>query len=74
MMDHVDYFRDLVGCDHIGLGSDYDGISAAPVEIDDTSKVPRVAQALLARGYSEADIRKILGQNFLRVFRAVIGE
>lgn len=74
MMDHIDYFRGLVGCDHIGLGSDYDGISAAPVEIDDTSKVPRVTEALVARGYSEADIRKILGLNFLRVLREVIGK
>ena len=74
MMDHIDYFRDLVGCNHIGLGSDYDGISAAPVEIDDTSKVPRITEALLARGYPEADIRKILGLNFLRVLRAVVGE
>jgi membrane dipeptidase len=63
----------LVGIDHVGIGSDWDGISTVPAGLEDVSKMPSLTAALLARGYSEQDVKKILGGNFLRVLREVIG-
>ncbi|MBI4461970.1 MAG: membrane dipeptidase [Acidobacteria bacterium] len=66
ILEHIDYVVKLVGVDHVGLGSDFDG-AWMPEGMDDTSHLPRLTQALLDRGYSEADIKKILGGNTLRV-------
>ena len=58
--------------DHVGLGSDFDGVSGAtPESIDSAADLPKISQALLDRGYNAGDIRKILGGNLLRVFRDV---
>lgn len=70
LLDHLDYIVHLVGVDHVGLGSDFDGISSAPQGLDDVSSFPNLTRALVQRGYSEKDIDKILGGNFIRVFRA----
>lgn len=67
--DHIDYLRDQAGVDHIGLGSDFDGISAVPEGLEDISTYPALLAELLRRGYSEADVAKIAGENVLRVMR-----
>ena len=74
VIDHIDHVARVAGVDHVGLGSDFDGFGAGPVGLEDASRLPRITARLLARGYSEADVRKILGQNFMRVFAANIGE
>jgi membrane dipeptidase len=71
--DHIDHIVNLVGDDYVGLGSDYDGVYAMPAGLDDCSKVPNITKELMARGYSEKSIRKILGGNFMRVFEEVCG-
>ena len=71
VVDHIDHVRKIAGIDAIGIGSDFNGITCAPQGLDDVSKFPNLTRALLERGYSEADIRKIYGGNFLRVMRAV---
>ena len=73
LVDHIDYVVKLVGPDHVGLGSDFDGMSSTPIGLDDCSKVPLITKELVERGYSEKDIKKILGGNFIRVFREVCG-
>jgi membrane dipeptidase len=70
LMDHLDHIVKLVGVDHVGLGSDFDGISSSPKGLDDVSDFPNITKALMERGYSKKDIRKILGENFIRVFKA----
>ena len=70
LIDHIDYIVRLVGVDHVGLGSDFDGISSAPKELKDVTSMPLITKALLQRGYSKTDIKKILGENFIRVFKA----
>ncbi len=69
IIDHIDHVVKLVGPDHVGLGSDFDGASM-PEGMDDCSHLPRITDALLRKGYSEDDIRKILGGNLLRVMEA----
>jgi membrane dipeptidase len=68
---HIDYIRNLVGVDHIALGSDFDGIEQTPVGLEDVSRFPALTLALLTHGYSPSDVRKINGGNFLRVFSQV---
>jgi membrane dipeptidase len=70
LLDHIDYIVKLVGVDYVGLGSDFDGIDSAPAGLDGVEDFPKITEALLKRGYSEKDIKKILGGNFLRVFKA----
>jgi membrane dipeptidase len=70
LIDHIDHIVGLAGIDHVGLGSDFDGIESAPRELDDVSDMPLVTKALWERGYSRQDIEKILGGNFIRVFAA----
>ncbi len=70
LMDHIDYIVKLVGVDHVGLGSDFDGINLTPLQLDDVTGLPVITKALVDRGYSKKDIRKILGGNFLRVLKA----
>ena len=70
LIDHIDHIAKVAGVDHVGLGSDFDGVSGAtPQGIDSAADLPKITQALLDRGYSADDIRKILGGNLLRVFR-----
>jgi membrane dipeptidase len=69
LIDHIDHIAKVAGVDHVGLGSDFDGVSGAtPQGIDSAADLPKITQALLDRGYSAGDIRKILGGNVLRVF------
>ncbi|PYP70652.1 MAG: membrane dipeptidase, partial [Gemmatimonadetes bacterium] len=68
--DHIDYLRRVVGVDHVGLGSDFDGITEVPVGLEDVSKFPDLIAELLRRGWSEEDVRKVAGLNALRVLRA----
>ncbi|HXW55736.1 MAG TPA: dipeptidase [Candidatus Cybelea sp.] len=69
IIDHIDHAVKLVGSDHVGLGSDFDGANM-PFGMDDVSHLPQITDALLKRGYSETDIEKILGGNTLRVMEA----
>jgi membrane dipeptidase len=70
LMQHIEYIIQLVGVDYVGLGSDFDGIESTPQELDDVTTYPLITKALVEKGYSEKDIDKILGGNFLRVLRA----
>ena len=71
VVDHIDYIINLIGEDHVGIGSDFDGISIAPKGLSDVSYMPAITKELTKRGYSETTIRKILGDNVLRVFTEV---
>lgn len=72
VLDHIDHVKNLVGIDYIGIGSDYDGVGdSLPIGLKDVSSYPNLIQGLLDRGYSEADIDKILNKNFIRVWREV---
>jgi membrane dipeptidase len=72
LIDHIDHIAKVAGVDHVGLGSDFDGVSGAtPQGIDSAADLPKITQALLDRGYSAEDINKILGGNLMRVFREV---
>jgi len=72
--DHIDHALKIAGIDHVGIGSDFDGIAASANGLEDVSKMPALVVVLLERGYSENDLEKILGENFLRVVREVPGE
>jgi membrane dipeptidase len=67
--DHIDHIRKVAGIDHIGLGGDFDGITDVVQGLEDVSKYPDLTAELLRRGYSDADVKKIIGQNVLRVMR-----
>lgn len=67
LIDHIDHMVKLVGADHVGLGADYDGAESYPKGLDDVSKYPLITEALLQRGYSGKDVKKILGGNFIRL-------
>ncbi|WP_350448955.1 dipeptidase [Paracidobacterium acidisoli] len=70
LIDHIDHIAEVAGIDHAGLGSDFDGVGGQlPQGIDSAADLPKITAALMARGYSAQDCRKILGGNFLRVFR-----
>ncbi len=72
LIDHIDHIAKVAGIDHVGLGSDFDGVSGAtPQGIDSAADLPKITQALLDRGYSAVDIKKVLGENLLRVFGEV---
>lgn len=70
LIDHIDYLVKLAGIDHVGLGSDLDGISNTPQGIEDVTNYPLITKELMKRGYSKKNIKKILGKNFLRVYQA----
>ncbi len=70
IIEHIDHVVKLVGADHVGLGSDFDG-ATMPEGMEDCSKLPRLTETLLQKGYSEEDVRKILGGNILRVMGEV---
>lgn len=69
LLDHLDHIVRLIGVDHVGLGSDFDGINSTPIELNDVSDMPLITKALMERGYSKNDIKKILGGNFIRIFK-----
>jgi membrane dipeptidase len=69
----IDHIVKIAGIDHVGIGSDFDGVPSVPSGLEDVSKMPNLTAALLKRGYSEKDIQKIMGENFLRVVREVVG-
>jgi membrane dipeptidase len=69
IVDHIDHVAKVAGVDHVGLGSDFDG-ATMPLGMEDASKLPKLTEALLKKGYSEADVLKILGGNLLRVMEA----
>lgn len=70
LIDHIAHIAKVAGIDHVGLGSDFDGVPSLPTGIEDVSKLPNITYELLKRGYTEKDIRKVLGENFLRVMAA----
>lgn len=72
--DHIDHAVKIAGIDHVGIGSDFDGVSGPPNGLDDVSKMPALIEVLLERGYADRDLKKILGGNTLRVIREVIGK
>lgn len=69
VVDHIDHVVELVGIDHVGIGSDFDGISVCPEGLEDVSKIGVVFEEMRRRGYSETEIAKVAGENFLRVLR-----
>ena len=72
LIDQIDHVAQVAGIDHVGLGSDFDGVSGAtPQGIDSVADLPRITEALLQRGYTAEQIKKILGENLLRVFAQV---
>lgn len=73
VVDHIDHVIQLVGPDHVGLGSDFDGIEAAVPGLDDVASYPRLTESLLSRGYGDNLVAKILGGNLLRLLRTVLG-
>jgi membrane dipeptidase len=70
VVDHIDHIRKVAGIDHIGIGSDFDGITSTPVGLEDVSTFPALVGELLKRGYKDDEVKKILGLNILRVMRA----
>jgi len=73
VVDHIDHVVCLVGPDHVGLGSDFDGIPSTPAGLEDVTKMPNITVELFKRGYSEEDIKKVLGENHLRLMKEVLG-
>lgn len=71
LIDHIDHIAKVAGVDHVGLGSDFDGVNTLPAEIDSVADLPKITAELMKRGYSPTDVKKILGGNLLRVFKAV---
>ena len=71
VVDHIQHVRDVAGIDHVGLGGDFDGVGSLPEGVEGVDAYPRILAALMANGWSEADIRKLAGENVLRVMRAV---
>ena len=69
LVDHIEHIIKVAGIGHVGLGSDYDGVPLLPDGLGDVSKFPNITAELLRRGYSEADIRLVLGENLMRAFR-----
>ncbi len=70
LIQHIEYIIHLVGVDYVGLGSDFDGITITPLQLDDVTTYPVITKALVDKGYNRKDINKILGGNFLRVLKA----
>jgi membrane dipeptidase len=70
IVDHIDHAAKVAGVDHVGLGSDFDG-ATMPIGMDDAAQLPKLTTALMAKGYSAADVEKILGANILRVMEQV---
>ena len=71
VVDHIEHVMKVAGPDAVGLGTDFDGIPDPPAGLEDVSKLPRITEELLRRGHSEPEVRKVLGENFLRFFARV---
>lgn len=69
VVDHIDHIAKVAGVEHVGIGSDFDGVSTLPAQLEDVATYPLITQALLDRGYSEEQIKQIMGQNLMRVLR-----
>jgi len=69
--DRIEHVINVAGADHVGLGSDWDG-GCRPTSLEDSSKLPNLTRELVARGYSEEEIKKVMGGNFLRVLNKVL--
>ena len=69
--DHIDHLANLAGVDHVGIGSDFDGIEVTPLGMEDVSTYPALFAELSRRGWNEAELRKLAGENILRVMREV---
>jgi membrane dipeptidase len=67
--DHIEHLRDVAGVDHVGLGSDFDGISSTPVGLEDVSTFPALLAELIRRGWSDGDVKRVAGLNLLRAMR-----
>ena len=70
IVEHIDHAVKVAGVDHVGLGSDFDG-ATMPIGMEDASKLPKLTEALMEKGYADADVEKILGGNILRVMEQV---
>src|SRR5687767_1058104 len=68
LLDHFDHIAKVAGVDHVGIGSDFDGIPSVPLGMEDIAQLPNLTYELLKRGYTEKDVRKVLGENFMRAF------
>ena len=71
VLDHIEHVIHVAGVEHVGIGSDFDGVPVLPKQLEDVSMYPVITQGLLDRGYTEAEIRQVLGENVIRVFRGV---
>jgi membrane dipeptidase len=71
VVDHIDHAAKVAGVDHVGIGTDFDGFGILPEGLENAADLPRIYSALMARGYTSAQMRKILGENLLRVMDAV---
>ena len=69
VLDHIEHIIKVAGVNHVGLGSDYDGIGMLPTQLEDVTSYPLITQGLMDRGYSDDDIRKVLGTNLMRVWK-----
>jgi len=72
VVDHIDYVKNLIGINHVGIGGDWDGVEVLPKNIEHIGKLPALTEMLIDRGYTKKEIRKILGGNFKRVFKEVL--
>jgi membrane dipeptidase len=70
LVDHIEHIAQVAGKDHVGLGSDFDGVPALPQGLEGMDGLPKITLELLRRGWSDEDVKKVLGENFLRVFAA----
>ena len=73
VLDHIDYLVKIGGVDCVGLGSDFDGTKSMPLNLEGADKMPNITKGLFNRGYKEKEIKKILGENFLRIYKEVVG-
>ncbi|MEO6120375.1 MAG: dipeptidase [Terriglobales bacterium] len=71
LIDHIDHIAKVAGVDHVGLGSDFDGVNSLPAEMDSAADLPKITAEMMKRGYTAADMKKILGGNLMRVFKQV---
>jgi membrane dipeptidase len=73
IVDHIEHMIKVAGIDHVGLGSDFDGVKAVPRGMEDCTKLPWLTEELVRRGYADGEIKKVLGENVLRLMEEVIG-